>query len=90
MYNYGGDRARVQPLLQVAGNTRVSLSDPTLGFVQIRAGLHCGPVTGSVVGSLRPKYTLLGDTARWHTRNPDKIIRCICVAASSDGAVDPC
>ena len=48
--------------VQAAGRTRVSLANPNLGYVQIRVGLHCGPVTGSVIGSLRPKYTLLGDT----------------------------
>ena len=49
---------------QAAARTVVDPENPARGFVSIRVGMHCGPATGTVIGSLRPKYTLLGDTVR--------------------------
>ena len=33
-------------------------------MLSIRAGFHTGPVVGNLVGTVRRKYTLLGDTVR--------------------------
>ena len=57
-------RAGNRGLAQASSETLVDPSAPALGFVRIRVGMHCGPATGTVIGTLRPKYTLLGDTAR--------------------------
>ena len=35
---------------------------PEGGFVKLRAGFHSGPVVTNVIGDLRPRYGLFGDT----------------------------
>ena len=55
--------------MQAAQETLVDEDDPhTHGHVQLRIGMHCGPVTGSVIGLQSLKYTLLGDAVNTASR----------------------
>ena len=42
-------------------STATVLNPVTAEPLQIRVGIHKGPVVGALVGRLRRKYTLLGD-----------------------------
>ena len=48
--------------MHAANATLVDVDDPDKGFVNIRAGFHTGAVVASVIGNLKPKYTLFGAT----------------------------
>lgn len=38
---------------------------PGIGAVRVRVGLHCGPVTGGIIGQTRRFYRMFGDTGAW-------------------------
>ena len=47
--------------LDAANKTLIDVDDSLIGSVNIRVGLHSGPVVASVVGSRNLKYSIFGD-----------------------------
>ena len=48
--------------IAAAKDTLLDADDASYGAVKVRVGMHVGQVVGVLIGAMRPKYTLLGDT----------------------------
>eukprot|EP00056_Hartaetosiga_gracilis_P011818 m.182361 g.182361 ORF g.182361 m.182361 type:complete len:1646 (-) comp13589_c0_seq12:107-5044(-) len=52
-------------VLQASQSILIHPFHPHLGYVNIRAAVHCDSATGAVIGSKNPQYTLFGPAIEW-------------------------
>jgi hypothetical protein len=80
-------------VLSAAAATPVDPTDPALGAVLLRIGLHSGPCSAGFVGRDHPKFTLFGDTintaARMEQTAVGGRVQCSATTAALIQAQDP-
>lgn len=79
--------------IHVASKVPIDSDDPSAGFVQLRMGLHTGPVVTHVVGTKNSRFSLIGDTVNtacaMETHSEPGLIQCSDLTADLLAVQDP-